>query len=334
MIAVAWEYAPHANGYDRWITPYTDAGMETWVSPGVSNWRAVYPNNNAALQNIQRFVADGQRLGAKGELNTVWDDDGEGLFAQDWYGVLFGAAAGWQPGTSDIARFQQSYGQVFHNDPTGAVNQAQIELMKALDVLSSAGVHDNTDDLFWMDPWSKEGQRVSAKLLPAAHEMRVHAESAIVLIERARAEKDVRNADALDAMDLGARRLDFIGQKFQEAQEIVEEYGRMYAEQKDRSKRRDFWRLADTIYGVNGRCDDMRDGYGLLRDLYRTAWLRENRPYWLDNLMARYGMNMQLWIGRGIAFHRAGRQFEQTGALPPPQELGLPTQANASENAK
>jgi hypothetical protein len=129
---------------------------------------------------------------------------------------------------------------------------------------------------------------------------------------------------ALDAMELGARRIDFIGQKFQQAQEIVDEYDRMYTEQKDRSKHEDFWRLANTIYGVNGQCQDMRDGYGLLRDLYQTAWLRENRPYWLDNVLVRYDMNMQMWVQRSIAFHRAGRQFGQTGALPAPQELGLP----------
>jgi hypothetical protein len=325
MIAVAWEYSPHAQGYDRWIKPYTDAGMETWVSPGVSNWRVVYPDNNAALENIQRFVADGQRLGATGELDTVWNDDGEGLFAQDWYGVLFGAAAGWQPGMSDLTQFQQSYGQVFHNDATGEINQAQLELMAAQQDFAKAGLHAATDELFWMDPWSKQGQRTSAKLLPVAHDLRIHAENAIVLIERARAEKNIRNAGALDAMELGARRIDFIGQKFQQAQEIVDEYGRMYAEQNDSSKHQDFWRLANTIYGVNGQCQDMRDGYGLLRDIYQTAWLKENRPYWLDNVLVRYDMNMQMWVQRSIAFHRAGRQFEQTGALPAPQELGLPT---------
>ena len=90
--------------------------MEVWVAPGVNNWRRVYPDNNIALVNIQHFVRDGQRLGAKGMLNTVWNDDGEGIFDEDWYGVLFGAAAAWQPGESSIPQFQASYGAAFHGD--------------------------------------------------------------------------------------------------------------------------------------------------------------------------------------------------------------------------
>jgi len=36
----------------------------------------------------------------------VWNDDGEGLFNMDWYGVLFGAVAAWQPGESSIANYR------------------------------------------------------------------------------------------------------------------------------------------------------------------------------------------------------------------------------------
>ena len=131
MIAIAWEYNPQPEGFDKWLRPFLDAGLETWVAPGVNNWSRVYPDNVAALPNIQGFVSDGQRLGSTGELNTVWYDDGEGLFNQDWYGILFGAAAGWQPGVSSIPQFQSSYGQVFHGDWTGKINQAQMELMAA-----------------------------------------------------------------------------------------------------------------------------------------------------------------------------------------------------------
>ncbi|HUZ04007.1 MAG TPA: glycoside hydrolase family 20 zincin-like fold domain-containing protein [Acidobacteriaceae bacterium] len=333
MIAVAWEYSPHDDGFDRWIKPFTDAGLETWVAPGVNNWSLVYPNNDAALRNIQRFVADGQRLGTTGELNTVWNDDGEGLFAQDWYGVLFGAAAGWQAGMSNIPQFQQSYGQVFHDDTTGEVNQAQRELIAAHQTLAKADLYAATDSLFWVDPWSKQGQADSAKILPVAHDLRIHAENAIVLIEHVRAQKNIRNVDALDAMELGARRIDFIGQKFQQAQEIVEEYNTIYAEQKDKSKQDDMDRLGSLIAGGNGQCEDMRDGYGLIRNLYQAAWLKENRPYWLDNVLALYDMNMQMWIQRSMMFRAAEYQYEKTQTLPTPQELGLPVLATESAAA-
>lgn len=324
MIAIAWEYSPHADGFDKWILPYVNAGMETWVAPGVNNWRRVYPDFNNGLANIQRFVSDGQRLGAVGELDTVWNDMGEGLFNMDWYGVLYGAAAGWQPGMSGIPQFQNSYGQVFHGDSTGKINQAQRELMAAQTALKNAGLASVSDHLFWVDPWSQQGQQISVKLLPVVHEMRLHAEQAIVLIAQARAAGTLREGDALDAMDMGARRLDFIGYKFEAAQEIATEYDRAYQEQNDPVGKRDVGHELGTISGANGQTQDLRDGYGLTRDLYRAAWLKENRPYWLDNISAHYDMAMQLWIQRGIQFSDVTSQWYTTHTLPKPEELGLP----------
>ena len=127
MIAVPWEYDA-APDFTKQIEPFTKAGLETWVAPGVNNWSRLYPNNNEALGNIRAFVRDGQKLGATGMLNTVWNDDGEGIFDQNWFGVLFGAAAAWQPGESKEAAFIDSYGLAFHGDPTGKISQAQSEI--------------------------------------------------------------------------------------------------------------------------------------------------------------------------------------------------------------
>jgi hexosaminidase len=157
MIAVAWTYSPEPDGDAAWLKPYTEAGMETWVASGVSDWNRVFPDNDSGLRNIQGFVRDGQAAHSTGVLNTVWNDDGEGLFQEDWYGVLFGAAAGWQQGTSDLAQFQDAYGPVFHGDRTGKINQAQRELMAIYQLLDQAKVKEPTDALFWVDPWSADG---------------------------------------------------------------------------------------------------------------------------------------------------------------------------------
>ena len=329
MIAVAWHYEPE-DSFDKWLDPYTKAGLETWVAPGVNNWNRLYPNNNLALKNIQGFVAAGQKAGSTGMLNTIWNDDGEGLFAEDWYGVLFGAAAGWQPGTSDIAEFQKNYGKVFHGDATGDLDQAQTALMQAHAALDKVGLEDARDSLFWLDPWSAEGQATEAKIKPALEEVRVSAERALTLIAQARLAGNLREPEAVDAMDLGARRMDFLAFKFQTASDIAENYQRLYQNQNDPETRkqmsRDLWNLS----GNNGRCEDLRDGYGYIRDLFKDAWLKENRPFWLDNVTAQYDIAMQLWIRRADELRGAREQWIATHTLPAPDTLGI-MQAAASK---
>ena len=84
----------------------------------------------------------------------------------DWYGVLFGAVAAWQPGESSIANYQDAYGAIFHRDPSGKINAAEKELMAAQEASANAKTGMNSDELFWIDPWSAQGQDASAKLLP------------------------------------------------------------------------------------------------------------------------------------------------------------------------
>ena len=97
------------------------------------------------------------------------------------------------------------------------------------------------------------------KIRPYTHDVRMHAERALTLIAEARAAApmatpsftassggavvynaanaypsnptSLRETDAIDAMELGARRMDFIGLKFQLAEEMELAYQRAYAGQ-------------------------------------------------------------------------------------------------------
>jgi hexosaminidase len=351
-IAIAWVYNPQERGYDRFLTPFTKAGFETWVAPSVNNFRKVYPNNNLALANIQRFTADGQRLGSTGQLNTIWNDDGEGLFDQDWYGILFGAAAAWQKGESSIAAFEGSYAQVFHGDMTGDLNEAQKEMMLAHSVLKDqAKEGDGTNSIFWLDPMSKDGLKIGAQVRPYAHDLRLHAERALTLIAQARAAApappkafttaattynpadsyptvptSLRETAAIDALELGARRMDLIGLKFQLADEIAAGYQRAYALQgsTDRKDRQTVARELSDINGINGRLRDIIDTYSLMRDLYEQAWYRSNRAYALRPVLEHYDYTIGLWLARSDKLRSVQRQWSDTHTLPPASELGIP----------
>lgn len=330
MIAVPWNYWD-STGFDKMIEPFAKNGIETWVAPGDANWNEVYPVAKTALWNIQGFIRDGQRLGSTGALTTVWNDDGEGLFNMDWYGVLFGAVAAWQPGESSIANYQDAYGAIFHLDSTGKINQAEKELMAAQEAIGTAKTGMNSDDLFWLDPWSAQGQQVSAKLLPQAHDLRLHAEQAIVLLAQARGiNPKLAEPNALTAMDLGARRLDFIGLKFRLAQEIAADYAQAFAQQHDKTQQTATNRMLEEISSDNGRCQDLRDGFSALKAEYSQVWLGENRPYWLNNVTVRYDLEIEQWQRRANQFQTAVGAWHNGQDLPAGSSLGLPVPAEVS----
>jgi hypothetical protein len=327
-IAVPWEYNPQPHGFARFIKPFTDAGFETWVAPGVNNWSRVYPNWNNALPNIQQFTAEGQQLGATGQLNTVWDDDGEALFNANWYAILFGAEAAWHQGEASIPTFQSSYGANFHGDVTGKIDQAQKELMAAHQLLKDSDYKTDAQNLlFWQDPWNVDGQRIAGQIRPILSELRLHAERAITLVAEARnANPNLRETDALDVLELGARRMDLIGLKFQISDEIATSYAHAFALQNSKSKddRQDLARELGNINSVNGKIQDLRNNYSLLRDLYEQAWLKSYRPYFLRNILERYDLTIQMWLQRSDRVRMAQRQWTNSQSIPPASDLGIP----------
>ncbi len=385
-IAVAWGYSPDPKGFARIMKPYTDAGIEVWAAPSINNYRQVYPNQALALEDIQQFTRDAQRYGATGQLNTLWNDDGESLADQNWYGILFGAAAAWQPGESSIPAFQSSFAQAFHGDSTGLLNQAQLELTAAMALLHDTKVisaTEGTDGLFWVDPWTKDGATFATRMRPISSDVRLHAERALTLIAQARAanparfpielqenisvpSEDAKNSvapglasktwvsqqtsalryaapanpanaypspptslrepNAIDAMELGARRIDFLALKFQLSDEILSAYARAYAASisADPKLKKTISRELSDINGVNGRMQDLIDGYAQLRDLYAQAWLRTNRPANLRPILQHYDQLATLWQTRADRIRTAQRQYSDTHTLPPAADLGLP----------
>ncbi len=383
-VAVAWWYDPRKAGYAKYITPFTEAGFELWIAPGISNWSRMYPNWNYAFDNIGNFTREGKAAGATGQLNTIWHDDGESLASNNWFGILYGADAAWTGGSARPADFQASYGSLFHGDATGKLNAAQAEIMAAHDLLkNTAKVGDGSDGLFWLDPWSKDGQVTAAKLRPYLHELRLHAEKAMQLIAEARAAypasrssapsdpgaptagapssrpapagvkvgsatesptaiyalpsnpTTLREPDAIDALELGARRIDFMGLKFQVADEMAQSYAaaQLDAASPDKKTRANVARELSDIRGVNGRLEDITDGYSLCRDLYEQLWYRTNRAYALRPVLEHYDYTVGLWWTRIDALRSAQRQWESSKTLPSATQLGIPAPTQPAATA-
>jgi hexosaminidase len=68
----------------------------------------------------------------------------------------------------------------------------------------------------------------------------------------------------------------------------------------------------------------MRNRYSYARLEYSDLWLRENRPYRLQNVLVRYDLATQLWVLRSDKFVVTRQQWQQQRTLPSPAELGIP----------
>jgi hexosaminidase len=251
-------------------------------------------------------VRDGQKNQAIGALNTTWDDDGESLFEMTWPALVFGAAASWQPGQSSIDEFKNNYDWAFYRNEDGVFAEIVDQLDRPHALLATAKLESANDDLFWRDPFSEIGAREAAAALAITHDLRVSAEYALESLLRDRAKARL-HAETLDDMVFAGWRLDALGMKFQYTAEINRFYWDAYLNQSDSG------RVAadlDEITEINGRLEDLRGSTTRLRKMYEEAWLRENRPYWLGNVLVRYDNlagNMQAKI---LAVREARVQYD------------------------
>ncbi|MGN6591582.1 MAG: beta-N-acetylhexosaminidase [Terriglobales bacterium] len=311
MIAVPWDYSPRPS-FDRLIEPFTRAGLETWVAPGVSNWSRIFPDYAEATPNILNFVRDGRKLGATGLINTNWNDDGESFFDYCWYGVALGGAAGWER-APDLARFQNAYDWALYR-ADGHFFEQQIADLTRIHTTLEAAIHaDGSDRLMWHQAFSPFGQDLYGRMEPAAHQVRLLAENVIASMAAHR-EAARRYPHLLDPVEFAARRFDFVGEKAIYAHYIAQLYAQASAPDASRGTVNS---MLGRVNSINGLLQDMRDGATSLRSQYRTLWLESNTPYFLDNILLRYDAEAMYWEQQARRFTRISRTYAATGKLPP-----------------
>jgi hypothetical protein len=341
MIVMNWIYSPRESYANR-IKPFTDAGLEQFVCPGVHSWNQIFPNTDAASVNIVNFVRDGQRAGALGMMNTQWDDDGESLFEMTWYGIVLGAAAAWQdaalseqgaaaPGqdapvpSSAVADFDRKFDWAFFRHEGEELTRA-VRLLGGVNTLLMI---NSSDEMFWRDPFTADFQEERVRpLSEKTRRMRLTVEGVeeTLLRERGRVR---RNVEALDAMRFAARRFDHLGRRMQIAEQFSRDYWDAYLNLGDRRRVMRLRRYSGAVYNS---FREMAEELSELRARYREQWLKENRPYWLDSITARYDLAISMWLQRSRTLDEALREYAASSTLPGPEVFGVGARpAEASE---
>ena len=307
MIVMNWQYGA-ADDYSSYIKPFKEAGLDQFVCPGAHNWNQIFPNLEAATRNIINFVRDGQQAGAIGMMNTTWDDDGEALFESAWYPIVLGAAASWQEGAVDIREFDQDFDWSFFRSDGNEFVKAERALGSVPSLLNAG----TTDELFWREPFGN--QFVNQTIVEGV------AESVTKSGDRAR-----RNRAAIAAMLLAAQRYDHLGRRMEVVQKFSDEYWNAYLNLGDRTRVRKLRYYSGAIYN---NLREMAEELSILKENYRRQWLAENRPYWLDSVLARYDQAIAMWLAKSRQMDEALRKYELSSTLPNPEDFGLGTRPN------
>ena len=91
---IVWSYGGR-DSFDEMIEPFKNSGHKFWVAPGASCWATSFPYIDNYIKNIANFARDAERHGAKGIINTAWDDYGETMFNSTWHAMIWCAETSW-----------------------------------------------------------------------------------------------------------------------------------------------------------------------------------------------------------------------------------------------
>lgn len=322
LIVMNWQYGARDDFWSS-IRPFQDAGLQQFVCPGAQTWNQIFPNLEAATKNITNFVRDGQKAGAIGMMNTTWDDDGEALFEMAWHPLALGAAASWQEGAVDLEKFDRDFDwSFFRNDGDHFVKAA-----RSLGRVNSTLGIATSDEVFWRDPFTTQFQNVARNNAERIRQMRLMIEEAQESLIR-NEKRARRNASAVAPMKFAAQRFDHLGRRYQMVQKFSDEYWNAYLNLGDRAKVRRLRYYSGAIYDNNR---EMAEELSILKEGYRRQWLAENRPYWLESVLARYDQMISIWLAKSRQMEEALRRYEATSTLPNPEEFGLGTRPGVPE---
>jgi hypothetical protein len=129
-----------------------------------------------------------------------------------------------------------------------------------------------------------------------------------------------RNRSMIPAMRFAAQRFDHLGRRMQVMEKFSKDYWEAYLNLSDRRK---VGRLRNYWGNVYNSLREMTEELTILRESYRKLWLAENRPYWLDSILARYDQAAELWLTKSRTLAEAVRVYNSDSTLPPPEMFGL-----------
>jgi hexosaminidase len=320
LIVVAWHYTadPDDKEYKHWLGPLVEKSVPHFVQPGVTSWAQIAPDFDTTFENIDTFLAAGRQSNALGVINSVWTDDGQVLLRMSLPGIAYGAAAAWQSTPMDKEHFFFDYARLTYppdvsTDIASAfeeLGQSETELHKVLG--------DSTQFALWEDPFFPVRLKDLAQNQGHLRQTRLLAEEAESHLYHALASGG--DPGTLNSLMVGARLLDYAGQKFQTPPELIELWGRIGRTRPDSDKWWNEWE-SQVVYQDHSRIVDLMDAVTQLRPLYRAEWLEEYSPYRLDSALGRWDAEYEYWRKLQQKLQQFSDSSREGDVLPPLERI-------------
>jgi hypothetical protein len=215
----------------------------------------------------------------------------------------------------DRNSFDNDYDWAFFRNDGEEFTEA-LRALGSVNTLLSAGA---TDELFWREPFNSNFQLQARTLKSQIKEMRLAVENADESLLRNETLAR-RNRSMIAAMRFAAQRFDHLGRRMQVVERFSQDYWDAYLNLNDRRK---VGRLRNYWGNIYNSPREMTEELTILRESYRRQWLAENRPYWLDSVLARYDQATLIWLNKSKALAEAVRLYNTSSILPDPEQFGL-----------
>ncbi|MBN9381410.1 MAG: family 20 glycosylhydrolase [Chitinophagaceae bacterium] len=302
---LTWEYGNQPS-YDDWIKPFAGRHLPFLICPGILNTYRLFPDMTMARANIEGFARQGLRDGAQGILTTVWDDGSAYLFSADWYGIYVTAEAGWSAAPSPT--FNQRYASTAYGPMDGSYVQSMETLMRLKKLPLTYNLSEG--------PWR-------AKLIPDSGKKLIlnnaSAGQALQIIQQAQRQLGThfpqRNAGDIRTLSytLQQYRLLLISRLH------IADIARDYRKSTTAAPQQAAALLTRDIAII----DTLKKEYTRLRSWFRSAWLAEDQPYWLDIAQQPYDKRIDALTQLAKSLTQAREKTLAHTAMPTPASIGL-----------
>lgn len=291
VVIMNWHYGAEPT-FEPYIQTIARGGFDQMVDPGARNWNEIFPDLNAAMNNIRRFIGEGKADRVFGAGITVWHDDGETLYEVTWPPVLYAAAASWERGDVPTDRFYNDVASSFYHRASVADDIRDLARIETL-------LGGTTDKRFWADPFDPAGQQY-----PEADLRQIRLDAEAVRVDLLHAQ-----TPELRALEFSAARFDALGRRYQIAQELPRYWADVALHPSDAIRdlfwcKYAFWEWRDTDMELAAQFD--------------PVWRFESGEHHREAVRLRYTLDAQTAIRRADAIDRATYQsYVKDKTLPP-----------------